>query len=53
MDQLEVRLNSFAQIEHIDQLKNFFLPKIKAFSDKIDEFQVSNENVRECIVKFD
>lgn len=36
MDQLQVRLNSFAQIEHIDQLKNFFLPKIKDFSDKID-----------------
>ena len=30
MNQIEVRLNSFAQIEHID------LPKIKTFSDKID-----------------
>ena len=53
MDIIEDRLNSFAQIEHIDQLKNFFLPKIKEFSNKIDEFEQSNDNVRECIVEFD
>ena len=29
------------------------MPKIEDFSNKIDEFQISNENVRECIVNFD
>ena len=42
MDAIEKRLNSFAKIEHIDQLQNIFLPKIEEFSEKIDEFQVSN-----------
>lgn len=52
-ERLEKRLDAFASIEHIDQLKNFFLPKIEAFAKKIDKFEESNQSVRECIVRFD
>jgi hypothetical protein len=43
------RLNGFSKIEHIDALKNYFLPKISDFADKIDVFYKSNENIRQCV----
>ena len=53
MDKIETRLNGFAEIEHIDHLKNYFLPKIAKFSEQIDKFIFDNKNMRECIVRFD
>ena len=35
-----------AQIEHIDQLKNVFLPKIAGFGATIDKFMDENERIR-------
>jgi hypothetical protein len=51
--ELEKRLDSFASIEHVKKLKDYFLPKIEAFSGKIDEFQEENMKVRECCIRFD
>ena len=53
MDDINVRLNGFAAIEHIDHLKDYFLPKIAQFSEQIDKFMFDNKNMRECIVRFD
>jgi hypothetical protein len=47
------RIDGFANVEHIKQLKDFFLPKIEEFAAKIDHYEGSNESVKECIVKFD
>jgi hypothetical protein len=52
-DAINTRLNGFAAIEHIDQLKNHFLPKIEEFSALIDKYLFDNQNMRECIVRFD
>tara|TARA_B110000285_G_scaffold232288_1_gene302997 strand:+ start:1048 stop:1317 length:270 start_codon:yes stop_codon:yes gene_type:complete len=53
IDDIGIRLNGFAAIEHIDHLKNYFLPKIALFSEQIDKFMFDNKNMRECIVRFD
>lgn len=53
MDDIDIRLNGFAAIEHIDHLKNYFLPKIAKFSEQIDKFMHDNKNMRECIIRFD
>ena len=50
---IQKRLDSFAELEHIDQLKNVLLPKVKNFGLKIDDFFESNIEMRECIKKFD
>ena len=47
------RLDGFANIEHIDQLKNKFMPRIEKFSQEIDKFMADNESMRECILRFD
>lgn len=47
------RLDGFANIEHIDQLKNKFMPRIEKFSVEIDKFMSDNESMRECILRFD
>ena len=46
---LEARFDGFSTIEHIALLKNWFLPKIERFAGMIDEFEASNENVRQII----
>ena len=48
-----MRLDGFANIEHIDSLKNWFLPRVEKFSKKIDDFEASNASVRECVVRLD
>lgn len=53
VDILLSRIDGFANIEHIKKLKEWFLPRIENFALKIDNFEVSNESVRECILKFD
>jgi hypothetical protein len=53
VQEIEDRLNTFAGIEHIQLLKDTFLPKIEKLCDKIDEFQQENLNVRECVIHFD
>lgn len=50
---IEKRLNEFASIEHVKTLKEFLMPKLEAFSDKVDDFQNENMNVRECVIAFD
>ena len=50
---IEKRLNEFASIEHVKTLKEFLMPKLEAFSEKVDDFQNENMNVRECVISFD
>ena len=50
---INIRLDGFANIEHIDSLKNHFLPRIEKFSEEIDKFMSDNRAMRECIIKFD
>ena len=40
VEEIRGRLDTFAQLEHIDQLKNHFLPKIAAFATEIDKFYI-------------
>ena len=47
------RLEKFAAIEHIDQLINVFLPKVQQFSDQVTDFMADNEDVKNCVRKFD
>ena len=47
------RLNSFAELEHMEQLKNVLMPKLVVFSNKVDDFFESNIEMRECIKQFD
>jgi hypothetical protein len=42
-------LDAFASIEHIENIKNYLLPKIQKFSDKIDEYFQDNHLVREVV----
>jgi len=51
--ELERRVNEFSEIEHIDRLKNYFLPKITRFASMIDTFEAHNVKVNEIIRKFD
>ena len=39
---LEARLDTFANLEHIDQLKNVLLPRVASFSKQIDEYNEDN-----------
>lgn len=51
--EIEKRMDQFASIEHVKTLKEYLLPKIQNFADKIDDFQNENLNVRECVIAFD
>jgi hypothetical protein len=53
VSKIENRLNEFASIEHVKTLKEFLLPKIQDFSNKVDDFQAENLNVRECVIHMD
>jgi hypothetical protein len=50
---LEVRLDTFASIEHINKIQEILLPRVEAFSMKIDEFLHDNNQIREVVRKFD
>lgn len=39
---IEQRLDTFANLEHIDQLKNVLLPRVETFSEQIDEYNEDN-----------
>ena len=47
------RFDKFAEIECVMQLENTYLPKIKDFTDKINELIESNIENKECIIRFD
>lgn len=47
------RVDKFSTIEHIDKLQNEFLPKIKKFSDSIDNFVEIVSQIRETVRHFD
>jgi hypothetical protein len=50
---LEERMDTFASIEHIEKIKNVLLPRVEAFSNKIDDFLNDNDQIREVVRKFD
>ena len=50
---IKERLDTFSDLEHIDQLKNYLLPKIEKFSKMINEFHEDNGDCRECVRNFD
>ena len=47
------RFNVFSGVENIQNFKQVYLPKLESWEQKIEELLESNEEVRECIVKFD
>ena len=50
---LERRFNKFSDIEHITLLNDVYLPKVLKFSQMIEDFEASNQEMRESIRKFD
>ena len=50
---LTQRIDAFTQLEHIDQLQNYFLPKIERFGEQVDQFERENKDIMACIRKFD
>jgi len=47
------RVDHFSSIEHIDKLVNEFMPKVEQFADHLEDFLGDNDDVKECIKKFD
>lgn len=47
------RFNAFADIECVMLLEDKYLPKIKYFTDRIDDMIESNIQNKECIQRFD
>lgn len=47
------RLDTFAQLEHVDQLKNHFLPKIAKFAIEIDDFNHEIQDTKEAVRALD
>ena len=47
------RFNKFSEIETIDKLKEYYLPKMNKFCDHIDQFLESNIETRDCVRKLD
>ena len=44
------RFNVFSSIENIKYFKEVYVPKIKEFTDNIDNLYKDNEDVKNCIV---
>jgi len=40
-------------MEHINKIKNIFFPKIEACYQEIDVFRRENEEIRQCVRRFD
>ena len=47
------RFNVFSEIETIEKLNNFYLPKMQTFVAHIDRFEQSNIETRDCVQKLD
>jgi len=47
------RLEEFSKIEHVDKLKNYFIPKFEAFIDEIAGHHRSIGDMKTCISHFD
>ena len=47
------RVDSFTEIEHVNKLQNEYLPKIKKYVDKIDDFVHIVSQIRETVRHFD
>ena len=46
---VKARLDSFAQIEHIDQLKNVLLPRVAQFSTLLETYTDENMQVKAIV----
>jgi undecaprenyl pyrophosphate synthase len=46
-------LDEFSSLEHVEYLQTVLIPKLEFVSVKIDEFERSNEEVRQCVLAFD
>ena len=46
---LKARMDSIELLEHMDKLKNYFLPKVKVFTDEIAAFRYSHEEMKEIL----
>ena len=53
LEKLRKRIDDFSNIENIDELRNVMLPKVKHFTEQLEVLIKSNEEVKECIIKFD
>ena len=47
------RFDVFSEIENIERLNHYLIPKLEKFSLKTDELLASNIEMRECVQKFD
>ena len=43
------RMDTFEGVEHNIQIRDYFLPKIKRFSDMIDQLLSDNKHVKETV----
>ena len=50
---LKQRFEKFSDIEHMKRIKEFLIPKMENFANKIDEWTDNNRQVKECIYQFD
>lgn len=50
---LKGRMDAMSQMEHISYLKCELLPQVNDFADQIKNYELSNEEVKRCIRKFD
>lgn len=51
--ELRARIDIFSDLEHMHYLQNVLLPKVQGFSDKLNEFLASNEEIKEVVRIFD
>lgn len=52
-NKLVFRFNTFSDIENIDRLNKYLIPKLEKFSAKCDDLIESNIQMKECVQKFD
>lgn len=52
-NELLSRFNVFTEIENIEKLEHHYMPRIANFSDHLSRYEQSNQEMRECISRFD
>ena len=46
-------MDTFANLEHIDQLKNVLLPRVRRFSEQLDSYTEDNILMKSIVQQFD
>lgn len=53
IDDISVKLHTFASIDHVDKLKTIFLPKFEFFGNRIDDFLKQINLIKEGVKHID